>query len=203
MAFVVIVYNEFLQFECWTPDPRAQPEELQCEGLNGFFTALRVTDVQILQGSSFLFDPQLIFPLSDQSPQFADPGLFPNPETFATLLLDPSKGLTFQGSDMAPMLLVRDIFVQGNFPRPEVVSRRHSAIRPLPAIPLYSNLQVLSRCQGRKSLRSLTLEFEPCHTHIRPENRPRTTLCCSALPCRRKWQGQPHARFSFEPVPRA
>ena len=120
MAVVAIVYEEFLQFECWTPDPTAQPEELQCEGLNGFFTGLRITDVQILQGSQFLFDPQLIFPLSDQSPQNADPGLFPNPETYATLLLDPSKGLTFQGSGMAPMLLVRDVFIQGQFGRPEV-----------------------------------------------------------------------------------
>jgi hypothetical protein len=120
MAFVVIVFEEFLQFECWTPDPTGQPEELQCEGLNGFFTALRITDVQILQGDQFLFDPQLIFPLSDQSPQFADPGLFPNPERFATLLLDPAKGLTFQGSGMAPMLLVRDVFIQGQFGRPEV-----------------------------------------------------------------------------------
>lgn len=120
MAFVVIFYEEFLQFECWTPDPTAQPEQLQCEGLNGFFTALRINDVQILQGSTFLFDPQLIFPLSDQSPQNADPGLFPNPESFAILLLDPSQGLTFQGSGMAPMLLVRDVFIQGQFPRPNV-----------------------------------------------------------------------------------
>lgn len=120
MAFVVISYEEFLQFECWTPDPNAQPEFLQCEGLNGFFTALRISDVQIIQGDQFLFDPQLIFPLSDQSPQFADPGLFPNPETAATLLLDPSKGLTFQGSGLAPMLLVRDVFIAGQFPRPEV-----------------------------------------------------------------------------------
>ena len=116
MAFVVIVYEEFLQFECWTADNMT----FQCEGLNGFFSALRISDVQILQGSQFLFDPQLIFPLSDQSPQNADPGLFPNPENYATLLLDPSKGLTFQGSGMAPMLLVRDVFIQGQFPRPEV-----------------------------------------------------------------------------------
>lgn len=120
MSFVVISYQEFLQFECWSADPNAQPAFFQCEGLGGFFTAIRITDVEILQGSQFLFDPQLIFPLSDQSPQNADPGLFPNPETAATLLLDPSKGFTFQGSGFAPMLLVRDVFVAGQFPRPEV-----------------------------------------------------------------------------------
>lgn len=120
MAFVVVVYEEFLQFEGWTADPAAAPEGIQFEGLNGYFTALRINDVQILQGSQFLFDPQLIYPLSDQSPQNADPGLFPNPENYATILLDPAKGLTFRGSGMTPMLLVRDAFVEGQYGRPEV-----------------------------------------------------------------------------------
>jgi hypothetical protein len=116
MAFVVIHVEEFLQFECWTTDQQT----FQCEGLNGFFSALRVTDVQIVYGSQFLFDPQLIYAAAAQSPQNADPGLFPNPETYATLLIDPSKGFTFQGSGMAPMLLVRDVFVAGQFGRTEV-----------------------------------------------------------------------------------
>jgi hypothetical protein len=126
MAFVEITYKEFLQFECWSQDPNAQPAEFQCEGLNGFFTALRITDVEIVQGASFLFDPQLIFPTSDQSPMDADPGLFPNPETGVTLLLDTAKGLTYKGSGFAPMLIVRDVFIQGSessdgqFARPEV-----------------------------------------------------------------------------------
>ena len=120
MAFVVISYDEFLQFECWSADPNAQPAEFQCEGLNGYFSALRINDVQVIEGDSFFFDPQLIFPLSDQTPNNAEPGLFPNPESEASLLLDPSKGFTFKGSGMAPMLIVRDVFVAGGFPRPEV-----------------------------------------------------------------------------------
>jgi hypothetical protein len=118
MSVVIINVNEFLQFGCWTPDPTAMPEELTCEGLGGFFSAINITDVQIITGSQFLFDPQLIFPLSDGGTTFADPGLFPNPEHFATLLLDPSKGLTFTGSGMAPMLLVRDVFINGSFKPP-------------------------------------------------------------------------------------
>jgi hypothetical protein len=119
MAFVVISYEEFLQFGCWSEDPNAQPAEFQCEGLGGFFTALRINDVQLVQGAAFLFDPQLIFPLSDQSSQNADPGLYPNPENYASIFIDPSKGSTFKGSGRAPMLLVRDVFIQGTFGRPD------------------------------------------------------------------------------------
>lgn len=108
MAFAVIVVDEFLQFECWTNDLTSG--RFDCEGLNGFFSAFRITDVRVESGDSFLFDPTLIFPTIDQTPDNADPQLFPNPEHFATILLDPSKGLTFQGSGFAPMLIVRDVF---------------------------------------------------------------------------------------------
>jgi hypothetical protein len=118
MAVVAIIVEEILQFACWTADVNSG--SFQCEGLNGYFTALRITDVQIYQGDSFLLDPQLIYPQLDQSPQNADPGLYPdNPETYATILIYPAKGFTFQGSGMAPMLLVRDVFTfnqSGNFP---------------------------------------------------------------------------------------
>lgn len=109
MSIVSITYEEFLQFVCWTAT-----EDAQCEGLNGYFAAMRITDVEVLQGGSFLFDPQLIFALSAGSSRFADPALFPNPEKFATVLIDPKKGHTFKGSGSAPMLIVRDVYVQGH-----------------------------------------------------------------------------------------
>lgn len=117
MAIVNITVDEFLQFVCWTAT-----DDAQCEGLNGYFSALRITDVELLTGSSFVFDPQLIFALSAGSSGTADPNLFPNPEiNIATILLDPSKGLTFTGSGFAPMTLVRDVFVLGHeVPEPGV-----------------------------------------------------------------------------------
>jgi hypothetical protein len=114
MAFVLIQVDEFLQFEGWSITNEDGSEDIQFEGLNGFFSALRINNVELLQGSSFLFDPQLIFAASAGSTQFNDPGLFPNPEHFATILIDPSKNLTFTGSGMAPMVLVRDVYVLGH-----------------------------------------------------------------------------------------
>ena len=111
MTFAVIVVDEFLQFGCWSPVPGSG--EHQCEGFNGFFSAFRITDVKLESGNSFFLDPTLIFPASDKSPDNADPQLFPNPEHFAAILLDPSKGFTFQGSGQGPMLIVRDVFLPG------------------------------------------------------------------------------------------
>jgi len=109
MALAVIVFDEFLQFGCWTADPTSHPEELQCEGLNGFFAAFRITDVKLESGNSFVFHPTFIFPTLDKSfPQWADPGLYPNPEHFARIVL--KSGSTFKGSGQGPMLIVRDVF---------------------------------------------------------------------------------------------
>ncbi len=117
MAIVTITYDEFLQFVCWT----AYPDDAQCEGLNGYFAALRITDVQIIQGTSFLFDPQLIFALSAGSTQFADPALWPNnPENYATVLIGSSGSVQFS-FPQSGMLLVRDVYVKGHeVPEPGV-----------------------------------------------------------------------------------
>ncbi|HLM98216.1 MAG TPA: hypothetical protein VK335_02980 [Bryobacteraceae bacterium] len=117
MAIVIVHFEEFLQFVCWTAIPPGNvglPAPL-CEGSNGYFTALRIKDVEVVQGSSFSFDPRKIFASSAGKEGTTDPPLFPNPEkNIATVDIDPTKGLTFKGSGKAPMVLVRDVFVKGH-----------------------------------------------------------------------------------------
>ncbi|RBP03461.1 hypothetical protein DFR50_14417 [Roseiarcus fermentans] len=108
MALVTITYREVLQFGCWTVDQA----NFQCEGLNGFFSAIYIDDVELISGTSFLFDPQNIYAASELNPNWADPALWPdNPENYATILIDPSKGSTFAG--YGRMTLVRDVFIAG------------------------------------------------------------------------------------------
>jgi hypothetical protein len=115
MAFVLIKIREFLQFECFTEDPNAQPLLAECAGGAppgfAFFSAFSVEDV-ILPNSNdqFFFNPDLIFPQVEPSPGAAAVGEpLGGHQRFAAILLVPSKGLTFANSGQGPMLIFRRV----------------------------------------------------------------------------------------------
>jgi hypothetical protein len=112
MALAIIQYSEFLQFSCFTEDPRAMPESVECAG-EAFFMAVRITNIIIPnQTDQFFFNPDLVYPESEGAPANAQVGQpLRDHEHFESLLLAPSKGLTFTGSGDAPMLIFRRVEV--------------------------------------------------------------------------------------------
>ncbi len=115
MALAIIKIREFLQFECFTEDPNGQPLLAECAGGAppgfAFFSAFSIEDV-ILPNSNdqFLFNPDLIFPQVEPSPDAAAVGQpLANYQRSATILLVPAKGLTFQNSGQGPMLIFRRV----------------------------------------------------------------------------------------------
>lgn len=112
MTIAIIQYTEFLQFSCFTEDPNAVPRISECAGL-AFFFGLHITDIILPDSrSQFFFNPDLIFTAAEGSPSRSMVGQpLSNYQRSASLLLVPSKGLTFTNSGMAPMLIFRRVEV--------------------------------------------------------------------------------------------
>jgi hypothetical protein len=127
MTLAIIQYREFLQFSCFTEDPRAMPELVECAGL-AFFTALSITDVILPDSNSQLFfNPDLSFPQLENSPENSRVGQpLSNYQHFSSLLLVPAKGLTFANSGLAPMLIFRRVDVPAPPSTPTVMSYQAS-----------------------------------------------------------------------------
>lgn len=109
----------------FTPDPAAMPTHTQAAG-EGYFTALSITDVTLPNpNDQFLFNPHLIFPQVQGSPENSEVGapLVGFQRRLASILLVPVKGLTFANSGLAPMLTFRRIDLGGQrFPPPTLLS---------------------------------------------------------------------------------